>query len=332
MVLKAAIELNLLEIMAKAGPTKKLSATEIAALLPTQNPDAPDMLDRMLRLLASYSILTCSQVTTDDDRVQRVYCLGPVSRHLVPNQYGVSLAPLLLMVHHKAYIDSWHHLKDAVLEGGIAFNKAHGMNIFEYLGMDPSFNEVFNKTMLNLSILVMKGILGIYDGFEKANVVVDVGGGLGENIDLITSKYPMIKGINFDLPHVIAAAPAYPGVEHVAGDMFVSIPKGDIILMKMILHNWSDEHCLKLLKKCHEALPEDGKVVVLETILSAVPETNVLAKEAFRTDLLMMAQHIGGKERTEKEYRALAKEAGFNGCRFVCRVLASSVLEFYKTK
>ncbi|XP_043708578.1 caffeic acid 3-O-methyltransferase-like isoform X1 [Telopea speciosissima] len=228
-------------------------------------------------------------------------------------------------------MERWYHLKDAVLEGGIPFNKAHGMQIYEYLGMDPKFNEIFNKTMLNLSISVMKGILEIYGGFEKANVVVDVGGGLGENIDLITSKYPMIKGINFDLPHVIAAAPAYTGVEHVAGDMFLGVPKGDIILLKMILHNWSDNHCLKLLKNCYEALPEDGKVIVVETLLSPVPETNLLAKEAFRTDLLMMTQHIGGKERTEKDYRALAMDAGFNGCRLISRVFVSSVLEFHKT-
>ncbi|XP_043692374.1 caffeic acid 3-O-methyltransferase 1-like [Telopea speciosissima] len=254
MVFKAAIELNLLEIMAKAGPEKQLSALEIAALLPTQNPDAPAMLDRILCFLASYEIVTCSQVISggdDDGQVQRLYGLARVCKYFVSNQYGVSMSPLLLMIHHKACMESWYYLKDAVLEGGIPFNKAHGMEIYEYLGVDPSFNEVFNNTMFNLSITLMKGILEIYEGFEKANVVVDVGGGLGENLDLITSKYPMIKGINFDLPHVIAAAPAYPGVEHVAGNMFMSVPKGDIIFMKMILHNWSDDHCLRLLKKCY---------------------------------------------------------------------------------
>ncbi|XP_043693136.1 caffeic acid 3-O-methyltransferase-like [Telopea speciosissima] len=264
---------------------------------PTQNPDAPAMLDRILCFLASYEIITYSQVISggddDDGQVQRYY------------------------------------LKDAVLEGGIPFNKAHGMEFYEYLGMDPSFNEVFNKTMFDLSITLMKGILEIYEGFEKANVVVDVGGGLGENLDLITSKYN-IKGINFDLPHVIATASAYPGVEHVAGNMFLSVPKGDIIFMKMILHNWSDDHCLRLLKKCHEALPDDGKVVVVETILPTVPETNFLAKNVFGSDLLMMAQQVGGKERTEKEYRALAMGVGFEGFKFICRVVAASIMEFHK--
>ncbi|KAJ4966237.1 hypothetical protein NE237_018086 [Protea cynaroides] len=328
MVFKAAIELNLFEIIATAGPGKQLSAVEIASLLPTQNPDAPDMLDRILRLLASYSILTFSEVTAaHDHRVQRLYGLAPVSELFVSES---PLAPLTLMIQDKVFMESWHHLKDAVLEGGIAFNKAYGMQMFEYLALDPRFNQLFNKTMSNLSSGLMIVMLETYDGFENANVVVDVGGGLGETLGMITYKYPTIKGINFDLPHVIDAAPAYPGVEHVAGDMFLYVPKGDIIFMKMILHDWSDEHCLKILKKCYEALPKDGKVVVVETILPATPKTNLLDRNAFRMDILMMIQHIGGKERTEKEYSELAKSAGFNGYRLINRVITNYVMEFHK--
>ncbi|XP_043715259.1 caffeic acid 3-O-methyltransferase-like [Telopea speciosissima] len=330
MVLKAAIELNLLEIMARAGPGKHLSPIEIAAQLPIKNPEAPVMLDRMLRLLTSYSILTSSLVTGDDGRVQRLYGLAPVCKFFVSNKDGSSLSPLLLLMQDKVYMESWYHLKDAVLEGGIPFNKAYEMQIYEYLGKDSRFNQIFNKAMFNSSFTLMKGIAEIYRGFEDVNVVVDVGGGLGENLNLITSKYPTIKGINFDLPHVIANAPSYPGVEHIAGDMFLSVPKGDIIFMKTILHNWSDAHCLSLLKNCYEALPENGKVVVVETILPEMPETNLLAKGGFGMDLIMMTQHSGGKERTDKEYRALANGVGFSGATLICRLFASSVMEFYK--
>ena len=57
----------------------------------------------------------------------------------------------------------------------------------------------------------MKKILKLYKGFEHFKQLVDVGGGLGVNLNLITSLYPHIKGINFDLPHVIEDAPSYPG-------------------------------------------------------------------------------------------------------------------------
>ncbi|XP_043714884.1 caffeic acid 3-O-methyltransferase-like [Telopea speciosissima] len=332
MVLKAAIELNLLEIIARAGPGKQLSASEIATQLSTQKPDALDMLERILRFLASHSILTCSVVAADDGQVQKLcYGLAPVCKYFVPNQDGVSLAPWLLMINDRAYQESWYYLKDAFLEGGIPFNKAHGVTIYEYLGKDPRFNEMFNKAMFNASVILMKAFLETYGGFENVNVVVDVGGGLGENLYLITSKYPTIKGINFDLPHVIADAPSYPGVEHVAGDMFLNGPKGDIIFMKMILHNWSNDQCLRLLKNCYEALPEDGKVVVEEAILPASPETNLVAKDTFAMDLRMMDVQSGGKERTEKEYSDLANRSGFNGIRFIYQVHSFTVMEFSKT-
>ncbi|KAI8018579.1 hypothetical protein LOK49_LG04G00696 [Camellia lanceoleosa] len=65
----------------------------------------------------------------------------------------------------------------------------------------------------------MNKILETYNGFEGLNSVVDVGGGNGAILNMIVSKYPTIKGINFDLPQVIEKSPYH-------GDMFSSIPKG----------------------------------------------------------------------------------------------------------
>ena len=103
-------------------------------------------------------------------------------------------------------------MKGAIMEGGVPFNRAHGMNAFEYPSLDQRFNEVFNKAMFNSTMLLMKKILESYKGFEHINRLVDVGGGLGVNLGLITSKYPHIQGINFDLPHVIEHALIYNGM------------------------------------------------------------------------------------------------------------------------
>ncbi|CBI34619.3 unnamed protein product, partial [Vitis vinifera] len=78
---------------------------------------------------------------------------------------------------------------------------------------------------------------GFASGFEGLKPLVDVGGGNGSILNVIVSKYPSIKGINFDLAPVIEKSPSYPGVEHVAGDMFTSVPNGDAIFMKWILHS-----------------------------------------------------------------------------------------------
>ena len=106
-----------------------------------------------------------------------------------------------------------YHLKDAVVEGGVPFDKAHGVNAFEYPAKDNRFNKVFNKCMYDETRIVMKMILEKYKGFEGVKELTDVGGGLGANLELIVSMYPDIKGINFDLPHVIKDAPPYPGIQ-----------------------------------------------------------------------------------------------------------------------
>ena len=95
------------------------------------------------------------------------------------------------------------------MEGGIAFNRAHGSHAFEYPRLDSRFNQVFNEAMVNYSTIVMNKILECYKGFEKIHRLVDVGGGLGTTLKLITSKYHHIHGINFDLPHVVQHAPSY---------------------------------------------------------------------------------------------------------------------------
>ncbi|KAH6810077.1 O-methyltransferase 1, partial [Perilla frutescens var. frutescens] len=221
--LKAAIELDLLELMKRAG--RPVSTSEIAAQIQATNPEAHLVLDRILRLLAANNIL-------EDGGGGGVYSLGPVCKLFTKNDDGVSLAPLLLLSQDRVFDQTWDHVKDAVVEGGIPFNRAHGMSGFEYPATDPRYNEIFNQAMCQQSTMFMHQILELYNGFEGVKSLVDVGGGIGASLKIIITKYPSIKAINFDLDHVIQHAPSHPGVEHVSGDMFVSVPKSDAIFMK----------------------------------------------------------------------------------------------------
>nr|GEX20669.1 caffeic acid 3-O-methyltransferase [Tanacetum cinerariifolium] len=301
MVLKAAIELDLLETIAKEGPDGSCSASELAAQVgaTVNNPEAPVMLDRMCSLLASHSVLTCSFKETHDGVRERFYGLAPVCKFLIKNEDGVSLAPLVLMNHDKILMESWYFLKDAVLYGGIPFNKAYGMSPFKYNGRDERFNKVFNSGMFNHSTIVMKIVLDLYDGFNGlTGTLVDVGGGTG--------------------------------IEHVGGDMFESVPKADAILLKWILHDWSDEHSLKILKNCYKALPENGKVIVTEFVLPETPDTARETQIVLNADMVMLAHQAGGKERTAKEFEALAMGAGFKGFHPACGAFNTWVMEFCK--
>ncbi|KAF9588964.1 hypothetical protein IFM89_017643 [Coptis chinensis] len=448
MVMRVAIDLDVFEIIAKAGPGAQLSPKSIASHLPTQNPNAHNMIDRILRLLTSYSVLNSSLVTGDNGLVERLYGLepvckyfvrnedgvavapfmllvqdkvfidswfhlkdvvlaefrpleyfwrslqilsifpivnmvsiqnqtkttneeedfsfamqltgaaalpmvmrvaidldvfeiiakaGPVCKYFVRNEDGVSVSPFMLLVQDKVFIDSWFHLKDAVLEGGIPFNKAHGMHAFEYPGIDPKFNQVFNRAMFNHTTIVVKKILEVYRGFEDLKEVVDVGGGLGTTLSIITSKYPALRGINFDLPHVVEHAPSYPGIIlvcnlNVLGPPYIQMDRIRCIagVEHWILHDWSDDECIKLLKNCYKALPEHGKLIVVDAILPVAPESDSAAKSLCQLDVSMMTQNPGGKERSEKEFENLAKGAGFASINKACCVYNYWVIEFCK--
>ncbi|EPS73905.1 hypothetical protein M569_00851 [Genlisea aurea] len=326
MALKTAVELDLLRVVNQADAA--VSASDLAAQLPTTNPAAPTMIDRILRLLAANGVVVCRAVDSENGGVERRYSPTPVSRYFGE---GTSLAPHLLLIQDDVILQTWHHLKDAILEGGgEAFRRAYGKHAFEYPSVDPRFNAIFNKAMVSHTTLFMNKLLQKYDGFRGLETLVDVGGGTGIALKRIIDKYPSISGINFDLSHVINEAPPSPGIEHLAGDMFASIPKANAIFMKWICHDWNDEYCIKLLKNCWDALDDGGKVIVVDSIVESEPDGGTVSKGIAAADVLMMAINPGGKERTEVEFRSLAKCIGFKKFEKVCHVYGQWVMELYK--
>ena len=81
--------------------------------------------------------------------------------------------------------------------------------------------------------------------------------------------------------------------------------------MQNILQDWGDEDCIKILRNCQKAVSDDkGKVIIVNIILQ--PEGNGPMDDArLASDLLMMALCVGGKERTENDWKKLLNEAGF---------------------
>ncbi|KAH8515807.1 hypothetical protein H0E87_004304 [Populus deltoides] len=226
MVLKSAIELDIIEIIFTATSEggcaciSVISPAKIAARIPSKNPDASVLLDRMLRLLASYDILKCSTCIKENGEVERAYSEGPTCKFLVK-----------LKVH----------------------------------------------------------------GFKE---LVDVGDGIGVAINIISSKHPHIQGTNYDLPHVIADAPNDERcfitlITHTRASEPLTYYKAFYVLG--VEHvGGSDERCLKLLKNCWEALPRDGKVIIVESILPVAPENIASSHIVFEQDLLMLARNPGG--------------------------------------
>lgn len=144
------------------------------------------------------------------------------------------MAPMLLFQTHPLAMAPFHYFASCVKEGGYAFEKAHGKEIFEMASGDHEFNKIFNAGMQSMTEIITKAIISGYgDGFSSVGSLVDVGGGTGAAVAEIVKAFPNIKGINFDLPHVVWTAPDYEGVSHVGGDMFESIPPADAIFIKV---------------------------------------------------------------------------------------------------
>jgi hypothetical protein len=95
------------------------------------------------------------------------------------------------------------------------------------------------------------------------------------------------------------------------------------------LHDWDDDECIQILKKCKEAIPpETGKVIIVEAVIDGGGEDK-LKDVALMLDMVMMAHTTRGKERTAKEWAYVLSEAGFSR-HTVKRIRAvQSVIEAY---
>lgn len=114
------------------------------------------------------------------------------------------------------------------------FKKAHGVEVWEMASKNMMFNKLFNDAMACTNKAITQAVVADYkDGFANIRSLVDVGGGTGGVIAEIVKVNAHIRGINFDLPHVVATAPPHPGVEQISGSMFDSVPAADALFLKV---------------------------------------------------------------------------------------------------
>ncbi|KAM3381527.1 hypothetical protein P3S68_007100 [Capsicum galapagoense] len=165
--------------------------------------------------------------------------------------------------------------------------------------------------------------------------LVDVGGGTGTVAKAIGNAFPKINCIVFDLPHVIEGCEGSKNLSYVGGDMFKSIPSADAILLKWILHNWSDEECIKILKKCKEAIPKrenGGKLIIIDMVLMDSQKGDDKSYETqLFYDMLMMVD-ASGKQRIEQEWTKLFLDAGFTDYEIIPILGLRSVIEVFSIK
>jgi caffeic acid 3-O-methyltransferase len=110
----------------------------------------------------------------------------------------------------------WDRLHEIILdESTTPFVKAHKHEFFDYCTkQDMEYGALLQDAMLGYFHFHKSRLIddfqqcGILDGVKS---LVDVGGGWGATTSEIVSHYRQIQCINFDLPRVIATAPAMQG-------------------------------------------------------------------------------------------------------------------------
>ncbi|KAA3482745.1 RS-norcoclaurine 6-O-methyltransferase [Gossypium australe] len=195
MALKSTVELRIADIIYSYGGAATLS--QIASCI-NDGLTSLDIttLSHIMRLLVRKKIFT---IHPPSDGGDPLYDLTHLLRWLLHNSEQ-TLAPMVLMENHPWQMAPWHYFSQCVKEGGVAFKKAHGCEIWDLASKNPDFNKLFNDGLACTSKVVTSVILlGYKQGFNSIGSLVDVGGGTEGLISEIVKAYPQIKVNTFDV-------------------------------------------------------------------------------------------------------------------------------------
>jgi hypothetical protein len=316
-MVSAALQVALQRDMAERLADGPRTVADLASATGTTD----EGLYRVLRALASVGIFAeCGP---------RTFTITPAAALMRkgPGELGDGMQFICDPFHFQAYAEMLHTVKTGQPGG----EKIAGMPLFEYLATHPAWSSSFNNAMTAFSANVMPAVLNVYD-FSGIGVLVDVAGGHGHVLTSVLREYRAMRGVLFDLPHVIAGAGPLIAAAGVvdrcrteSGDFFDRVPAGgDAYIMKHIIHDWDDDRSVAILSNIRTALAgkSGARVILLEAV---VPEGNdPHLSKLIDLEMMMMP---GGRERTANEFDALFKRAGFRLTRIVPTESMLSVIE-----
>ncbi|THG21291.1 hypothetical protein TEA_022383 [Camellia sinensis var. sinensis] len=195
--------------------------------------------------------------------------------------------------------------------------------------LTPSSKLLIKSEMANLSPFVQAMVDPVLvtpwqflgDWFRRLHMGLPWGG-TGINARIISEAFPGIKCTVFDLPHVVENLPEEKNLNYVGGDMFQSFPFADAFFFK---------NCVKILKRCREAIPskeDGGKVIIIDMVVDGDRDEHDITETKLVFDILMMVL-VTGRERSEKEWEKIFLEAGFSHYKITPIFGLRSLIEIY---
>ena len=298
-----------LSALAKLGVADHMESIPVSAdwLAEKTGAHAPSLY-RVMRMVGMLGVM--------QEHPGKLFTLTPVGRCLRADA-PESQRNMAIMVGDPWQMRGYENILHALKTGEDGLFPAYGKHAFDVLGDIPEQAENFNRCMTSYSVSEVGALDGVMD-FAAFRRIADVGGGHGMLLSHILRKTPGLQGVLYDLPSVVggaARAGHFQGCEDritfESGSMFDGVPTGcDAYIMKHILHDWSDEHCVKILRLMSDQLAahalDAGRVFIAEMIVPDGPEPS----PAKLLDIEMLVLTVGGKERTVPEFAALFAAAG----------------------
>lgn len=260
----------------------------------------PPSLERLLRALTSIGVFQRSS----DGKYQ-----NSSFSEILRKEHPQSLRGEALFLPAPYIWQSLGTLSESVRDGKPAFDRVSGKTFFSYLAEHPGEAETFNRVMSHEILWTTPSVLRAYD-FSQFERLVDVGGGTGLFLSHVLKAAPRLEGILFDQPQVVARATgSFQGElarrsTIVGGSFFDRLPEGgDAYVLRRVIHDWEDEDALKILRNVRSAITTSGKLLIIEGLIDS--PTNPVGL----MDIMMLV--LGGRERTQDDFRKLVQIAGF---------------------
>ena len=225
--------------------------------------------------------------------------------------------------------NSWGALHETLRTGETAFDRVHGMPMYQYMAEHPEVAAIYDAAMDSGAEMTVPAVVEAYD-FSRFETLVDVGGGRGMLIAGILEANPGLAGVLFDLPGVVASADARLTGGALAGrcavcggDAFDGVPAADAILMKSVIHSYDDDAATRLLRRCRESVSVDGRLLLVEL----VPEPGSPADPGQGLMDLMMLALVSGRERSRSAFESLLAGADFELLEVISTSRGNAIIE-----
>lgn len=267
----------------------------------------PDATDRILRAGAALALVESPQ--------PGLWTLGQTGAALSANEGAMAM----IRHHQLLYRDLADPIALLGQQGGVNSSLSQFWTYASKSESGRHDSQPYSELMAATQPMIWQQILPKYD-FGRHRKMLDIGGGSGAFAAAVAALTPRLELAIFDLPDVAPLAESrFEGTEsgrririHEGSFKQDAIPPGhDLITLIRILHDHDDAVAIALLAKIHAALPEGGRLLIVEP-MAETEGAEAMGAAYFGLYLWAMGS---GRPRSEQENIQMLENAGFSAVR-----------------